>query len=439
MNDDFLHRIRIDPPARFLATLKAKLDAQEAARSDSRRFSLRTLLLGALIGSGGVALALVASGNFLQWFNTLNPARYFGAAAPVQQSSPNAAGSKPGAAMNAGSAPAHFRPEPRAAPGPAATPASQVTLSIVGPASLNANTKNGASRQPDYVVTNSTKALALFCGAAGDGKPDRGSAPGIVAVNRRMLRAELDECLRNGVAHIVEFNAGYEAIVLVRSTLYTRENLSTRDIFLALAAQVPDFTRSETLIKNPNTYWNQVNPELDVEHIDVSGPSLSSATGTAFIEMLVEAGCRTFPWLAALKDADERRYDAVCKSVRTDGAYRELAGENLLGHLETNPNALGIVSYRDYQTISGTLVVSAVDGIEPAMQTIAAGTYPGSRELFVYMNKTRAFADPRIQPVVASYLRSLEAMSDATAILPPDAAQRGRNSSNLYMLQDLRL
>jgi formylglycine-generating enzyme len=61
MNDDFLHRIRVDPPARFLAELKAKLDGQGVARPTTRRVSLRTLAILIFLGGTGVAIALMVS------------------------------------------------------------------------------------------------------------------------------------------------------------------------------------------------------------------------------------------------------------------------------------------------------------------------------------------------------------------------------------------
>jgi formylglycine-generating enzyme required for sulfatase activity len=58
MNDDFLHRIRVNPTASFLAGLKAKLD-REGAPPTTRRVSLRTSAILIVIGGAGVAIALM--------------------------------------------------------------------------------------------------------------------------------------------------------------------------------------------------------------------------------------------------------------------------------------------------------------------------------------------------------------------------------------------
>src|ERR1700733_14445331 len=59
MNDDFLHRIRVDPPPRFIASLKARL-AQLEHRVQPRPAWRRSLFLGSLI-----AATALASGLFL--------------------------------------------------------------------------------------------------------------------------------------------------------------------------------------------------------------------------------------------------------------------------------------------------------------------------------------------------------------------------------------
>jgi len=67
MNDDFLHQIRVDPPAAFLAELKAKLDGKAVAPQAIGRFSLRTLAILILLGGTGAAMALMVGTEILPW------------------------------------------------------------------------------------------------------------------------------------------------------------------------------------------------------------------------------------------------------------------------------------------------------------------------------------------------------------------------------------
>ncbi len=70
MNDDFLHQIRVDPPAGFLAELKAKLDLKGSAPA-ARRVSLRTLALLMFLGGTGAAMALMVGRGLLPWGHQL--------------------------------------------------------------------------------------------------------------------------------------------------------------------------------------------------------------------------------------------------------------------------------------------------------------------------------------------------------------------------------
>lgn len=51
------------------------------------------------------------------------------------------------------------------------------------------------------------------------------------------------------------------------------------------------------------------------------------------VELLMEAGCDTYPWIAALESTHPDRYARICRTVRTDGIYTrvaELSPSNLL-------------------------------------------------------------------------------------------------------------
>jgi hypothetical protein len=72
MNDDFLHRIRVDPPSNFLLALKAKLDGQSVAPPAIRRVSLRTLAIVIFLGGTGVAIALMINRGIPPWGHQLS-------------------------------------------------------------------------------------------------------------------------------------------------------------------------------------------------------------------------------------------------------------------------------------------------------------------------------------------------------------------------------
>src|SRR5262249_14410431 len=151
-------------------------------------------------------------------------------------------------------------------------------------------------------------------------------------------------------------------IVLARSKKAGPLKLTRRDIYLALAKQIPDPANPQSLIANPNTTWKQVNSSLPNVKIEVLGPPPTSGTRDAFAELVMESGCTTFPWIKSLKDVDEGRYKRVCQTMREDGAYIE-AGENdnlIVQKIEANPNALGIFGYSYLEENQDKLVGSVV-------------------------------------------------------------------------------
>jgi phosphate transport system substrate-binding protein len=257
----------------------------------------------------------------------------------------------------------------------------------------------------------------------------------IAGASRRILPAELEACRTRGIAHVAELLSGYETVVLARSKLYGAPKLSARDIFLALAAAVPDPARPWMLIKNPYRMWSAINGALAEDRIEILGPPPSSATAAAFRQTLMEAGCRTFPWLAALEQSDPKRYERLCRTVRDDGVY-VLANGSVLEHLETYPNAMALLDYREAAAKPDALAAASVDGIDPNIESINAGRYAGSRAMYLYVNKERLYAVGGMLNFLDWYVRSLERSDSVTTLVAP---QRQADATRSSALQDVKL
>jgi len=181
--------------------------------------------------------------------------------------------------------------------------------------------RSGQFKTPKVESTGTGGGLKLFCNGVGVAHPD------IANASRRIKQSEVDTCAKNGVKDIVEIKVGYDGIVLAHSKKTANMKLSRKDVYLALAKQVPDPANPNTLIANPNKTWKDVNSSLPAMKIEVLGPPPTSGTRDAFAELFMESGCSTFSWIKTLKDVDEGRFKKVCDSIREDGAYIE-AGEN---------------------------------------------------------------------------------------------------------------
>ena len=173
---------------------------------------------------------------------------------------------------------------------------------------------------PKIESTGSGGGLKLFCSGTGIGTPD------ITNSSRRIKTSEVELCASNGVENITEVQIGFDGIAIANASSGEVFNLSRRDIFMALARQVPGETEGE-LTENTYTTWQDVNPDLPAIEIEVLGPPPTSGTRDAFVELAMEGGCTTVDWVKALKKEDKGRYKQICHTIREDGAFIE-AGEN---------------------------------------------------------------------------------------------------------------
>lgn len=236
-------------------------------------------------------------------------------------------------------------------------------------------------KTPIVESTGSGGGLKLFCSGNGMDTPD------IANASRRIKASEVELCASNGVEDIVEVKIGFDGIVLANSVEADAAELELRDIFLALAKEVPN--GEGALIPNPYKMWNEINPDLPAVRIEVLGPPPTSGTRDAFAELALEGGCKTFDWIRAMKAEDKSAYKAVCRTVREDGAYIE-AGENdnlIVQKLEANPDAFGVFGFSFLEQNSDLVQGATVGGVEPEFELIASGEYPIARSLYFYVKK----------------------------------------------------
>ena len=247
-------------------------------------------------------------------------------------------------------------------------------------------------KTPKVESTGSGGGLKLFCEGVGVDHPD------ITNSSRAIKQSEVDTCASNGVTDIVEVKIGYDGIVIANAINSTAMNLTRADIFLALAKEVPGDAEGQ-LIENPYRTWQDVNPELPDLRIEVLGPPPTSGTRDAFVELAMEGGCKSVPWIKALKSSDKNSYKSICHTIREDGAFVE-AGENdnlIVQKLEANPSALGIFGFSFLDQNSEKVKGASVDGVKPTFDAIAEGDYPVSRSLYFYVKKAHVDVIPGLR------------------------------------------
>jgi len=256
---------------------------------------------------------------------------------------------------------------------------------------------NASFKTPKVESTGTGGGFKLFCAGVGVQHPDVSNA------SRKIKASEVETCAKNGVKDIVEINIGFDGIVVASSKKTKPMPLTIKDLWLALAKEVPD--SAGKLIANPYKTWKDVNPTLPANKIEVLGPPPTSGTRDAFVELVMDHGCKEFPVIKDLEKSDEKKAKAVCQTVREDGAFIE-AGENdnlIVQKLVANPNALGIFGYSFMEENLDKVQGETINGVAPTFESIADGKYPVSRPLFIYVKKAHVGVIPGIKEFIAEF------------------------------------
>lgn len=427
MHDDFLHRLRKEPRPEFAARLQAQLRRQSRSPLGPRPPSwVRTVVTLILLGGTAFAFTAVIMRGFpTSWlelyrhtFVRMDGEKHTRA---PEQGQPGDGGVREGLGLYArdwGSEHAaaersgivHHAMSTASAPTTATAPAGAATGSSLGhgmpsgfrgaqlkvatswsaylyvlPLAERMNRMRGANGRPTaeqigISIRDSDRWPGPMCGS--DAR-----APDIAYAFAPSGTVSARPCARNASGNpssVVAIPVAHEAVALARSPLYGAPDLTRREVFLALAKWVPD-PGGRTVHANTNTTWRQIDAALGPEPIEFMGPRLSSAAGRSMIELLMEAGCKTIPWVAALESTDPDRYAHICRTVRSDGVYVELS--SLAPYrLLSEPNAVGIFGLNgNWADHLKDLAVSRLDGEAPTPQSIDSGTYPGSRTLYLYL------------------------------------------------------
>jgi phosphate transport system substrate-binding protein len=294
----------------------------------------------------------------------------------------------------------------------------------------------GSFKTPKVESTGTGGGFKLFCAGVGVQHPDISNA------SRAIKKSELETCAKNGVTEIVEINIGFDGIVVASSKKNKPMPLTVKDLWLALAKEVPDPATGKLVTNNFKT-WKDINAALPANKIEVLGPPPTSGTRDAFVELVMDKGCKEFDAVKELEKSDEKKAKAVCQTVREDGAYIE-AGENdnlIVNKLVANPNALGIFGYSFMEENLDKIQGETINGVAPTFETIADGKYPVSRPLFIYVKKAHVGVIPGIKEYIAEFT-SEKAMGDegylsTKGLIPLPAAKRKQVAADANSLKTL--
>ncbi len=291
-------------------------------------------------------------------------------------------------------------------------------------------------KTPIVESTGTGGGIKLFCSGVGVQNPD------IANASRRIKDSEVEQCAKNGVTEITEVKIGFDGIVFANAKKNPASNFTLKQIWLALAKEVPV---NGQYVANPYKTWNDVDSSLPKTKIEVYGPPPTSGTRDAFVELAMEVGCQAFPEVKALKKEDEKKFKALCHTVREDGAYIE-AGENdnlIVQKLQANPNSFGIFGFSFLDQNGDVIQGSNIEGVQPTFENIAAGKYGVSRSIYFYVKNAHVKSVPGIKEFIKEFT-SEKAWGESgyladKGLIPLPAAVRATVAAEVNALTPLKL
>jgi len=227
--------------------------------------------------------------------------------------------------------------------------------------------------------------FALFC--AGD--------TDISNASRTIKDTEAADCDDNGIEY-TELLIAYDGIAVMTSPANTAvECLSFADLYALLGGSSEGFDNWSDADGLAAELGSTVAPFPDAP-LDISGPGTESGTYDSFIEIVLEG-------IGEEVEGEDGRF------IRTD--FSGNAQDNvIIEGIAGSDSSLGWVGFafaEENLDRVKEIQISAEPGgecISPTVDTIADGSYPVSRGLYIYVNNEKLVSNPALAGFVDFYL-----------------------------------
>ncbi|MDR3515834.1 MAG: PstS family phosphate ABC transporter substrate-binding protein [Azospirillaceae bacterium] len=262
--------------------------------------------------------------------------------------------------------------------------------------------KMGKFKAPVVESVGTGGGFKLFCAGVGPQHPD------IANASRPVTDSEREACKANGITSFTEVTFGYDGITLARQAQQAPMAVTEKQLWLALAKQVPV---NGKLVDNPYNNWSDVDPSLPKTPILVFGPAPNHGTRDAFVELVMDSVGATIPEIKALPKDQQK---AAIETVRDDGSWVDVSEDYALivGKLASNPDAVGLFTFSYLDQNPDKIRGLTVDGVMPTFDNIASKKYPLSRPLFFYVKDQHVKVVPGIREYVTEFLSDKAAGAD---------------------------
>jgi phosphate transport system substrate-binding protein len=246
--------------------------------------------------------------------------------------------------------------------------------------------------------------FALFC----EGQTDISDA------SRPIEQEEMDSCAENGVEY-VELQVAYDGMtVMTNPNNDAVECLSFADLYSLIGPESEGFANWSDGTEIATALGS--NTELPDVELALTGPGTESGTYDSFIEI-------------ALSGIAEERGLPEDQIETTRSDYDASPDDNvIIQNIEASDTSLGWVGFAYAEEAGDAVkeipVAAEVNGecVEPSADTIADGSYPLSRSLYIYVNTAKAEENPAVASYVDFYLDGLDGFVEDTGYvaLPDD-------------------
>lgn len=258
--------------------------------------------------------------------------------------------------------------------------------------------------------------LALFC----EGEID------VAGASRTIKPEELERCAASGV-ELIELEVALDGITVLTSAANDEVDcLAFADLYALLGPESHGIDRWSDAAPLAEALGSST--RLPDAALEVTAPGTESGTYDAFVELAIAD-------LAEARVEDGALEAEAAEALRDD--YSSQADDNsIIAGIEGSAHSLGFVGFAFAEGAGTGVRELAVDGgdgcVAPSHETIADGTYPIARSLYVYVNAAAAAGDAAVRQYIDYFLLDIgldTLVEEAGYVsLPPDrqAATRAR-------------
>lgn len=238
------------------------------------------------------------------------------------------------------------------------------------------NAISGAADIPGFQLTemNSVPALEDLCSnkATGTGR--------VVLTAMTITPGIAETCAENGISELFEAQLGFLTLVLVQKSTDPALNLTSKQLFLALAKNVPD---GEGFTENNAERWSDVDPKLPDSAIKMIMAPRPGVTRSIFEAEAMVGGCRKFQVVKNIFEADPRV--ATCTTMRESTLQEVDDGAQRLEAIRAaEPGAVGLIPINAYEANKDWLRIIPFEGLLPTPQDINAEDYNLASPIYIY-------------------------------------------------------